>query len=172
VTRRDQAREGGKAKREAGIKSIVKNRRALFDYFVEERFEAGLQLLGTKVKSMRNGNVNLSDSYAAEQKGELYLVNCNIAPYSSSGPALNHIPMRPRKLLLHRREVDELLTKTNEKGYTLVPLELYFKDGRVKAEIGVCKGKAHGDKREAIAEREQNREIDRAMRGARKRGRE
>jgi SsrA-binding protein len=99
-------------------------------------------------------------------------VNCNIAPYAAAGEALNHVPLRPRKLLLHRREVDELIGKTAEQGYTLVPLSLYFKDGRAKAEIGVCKGKLHGDKREAIAEREQRREIDRAMRGAGKRSRD
>jgi SsrA-binding protein len=160
------------AKTETGIQSITKNRRALFDYFVEERFEAGLQLVGTEVKSLRAGTVNLSDSYAAPHKGELYLMNCNIAPYAASGALLNHAPLRQRKLLLHRKEVDELISKTNEKGYTLIPLSLYFKDGRAKAEIGVCRGKQHGDKREAIAEREQRREMDRAIRGARKRGRE
>jgi SsrA-binding protein len=155
--------------KDAGNKLIVKNRRAQFEYFVESRHEAGLQLLGTEVKSLRNGQVNLADAYALPEKNELFLVNCNIAPYGSSGLVLNHQPTRRRKLLLHRREVDELIRKTNEKGYTLVPLSLYFKDGRVKAEIGVCKGKEHGDKREAIAEREQKREMDRAIRGSRKR---
>jgi SsrA-binding protein len=154
------------------IKMIVKNRKAAFDYHIESRYEAGMQLLGTEVKSMRNGQVNLSDSYAEARKGELYLVNCNIAPYSSTGQLLNHLPMRPRKLLLHRREVEDLLEKLNEKGFTLIPLSLYFKGGFAKAEIGVCKGKLHGDKRAAIAEREQTREMDRAIRGAHKRGRE
>jgi SsrA-binding protein len=160
-----------KPRRDVVIKPIAKNRRALFNYSVESRYEAGLELYGTEVKSMREGTVNLSDAYAAPQRGELFLLNCNISPYGSAGQALNHIPLRPRKLLLHRREVDELIAKTNEEGYTLVPLSLYFKDGRAKAEIGVCKGKLRGDKRAAIAEREQRREIDRAVRGAHKRGR-
>jgi SsrA-binding protein len=156
----------------AGIKLIVKNRKASFDYHVESRYEAGLQLPGTEVKSLRAGQVNLSDSYAASKKGELFLVNCNIAPYASSGAALNHVPLRARKLLLNRRELEELNFKADERGYTLVPLSMYFKDGRAKVELGVCRGKLHGDKREAIAEREQRREMDRALRGAHKRGRE
>jgi SsrA-binding protein len=155
----------------AGDKLIVKNRRATFDYHVERRLEAGLQLLGTEVKSLRNGQVNLSDSYAAPQKGELFLVNCNIAPYASSGQMLNHAPLRPRKLILHRKEIDELTREVNEKGFTLVPLSLYWRGGRAKAEIGLCRGKTHGDRREAIQEREVKREIDRAMRGGRKPGR-
>ncbi len=160
-----------KASRDVVIQTIAKNRRALFNYSVESRVEAGLELYGTEVKSLREGTVNLADAYATPQKNQLFLVNCNISPYGSSGQALNHIPLRPRKLLLHRKEMDELISKANEDGYTLVPLSLYFKDGRAKAEIGVCKGKLRGDKRAAIAEREQRREIDRAVRGARKRGR-
>jgi SsrA-binding protein len=165
----DQSRTTGKPRRNAGIKVITQNRRALFHYFVEQRYEAGLQLLGTEVKSLRDGTVNLSDSYAAPQRGELFLLNCNIGPYAAGGQALNHVALRPRKLLLHKREVEALMAKTTQEGYTLIPLSLYFKDGRAKAEIGVCRGKEYGDKRHAIAEREQRREMDRAIRGARKR---
>lgn len=153
------------------IQMIVKNRRALHEYFVEDRYEAGLVLTGTEVKSLRDGAVNLSDAYATEEKGELFLVNCHIAPYKASGEHLNHPPLRKRKLLLNAREIEELGRATTQKGYTLIPLSLYFKNGRAKAEIGVCRGKAHGDKRQAIAEREQKREMDRALRGARRTGR-
>lgn len=149
--------------------TIIKNRRATFDYHVEKRFEAGIELLGTEVKSLRAGQVNVADAYAQTDKGQLFLVHLNIAPYKSSGPALNHEPTRKRRLLLHRHEIDELDEYVREKGYTLVPLSLYFKEGRVKVEIGLCRGKTHGDRREAIAERESRREIDRAMKGGRRR---
>lgn len=151
-----------------GTKLIVKNRRALFEFHVERRVEAGLQLVGTEVKSLRDGQVNLSDAYASPHKGELFLHNCNIAPYKASGEALNHSPLRLRKLLLNRREIDELTEDVVQKGLTLVPLSLYFKGGRVKVELGLCRGKSHGDKRDAIAERETKREVDRAMRGGRR----
>ncbi len=151
---------------------IVKNRRATFDFHVERRYEAGLQLTGTEVKSLREGQVNLADSYAQPDKGQLFLLHCNIAPYKASGPALNHAPMRPRRLLMHRREIDELTREVNEKGCTLVPLSLYWKDGRAKAELGLCRGKSHADRRDSIQERESKREIDRAMRGAAKRRRD
>lgn len=150
------------------VKLVVKNRRALFDFHVEKRYEAGLQLLGSEVKSLRDGGVNLSDAYAQPEKGELFLRNCHIAPYKSAPEGLNHEPLRPRRLLLHRRELDELSAAVREKGYTLVPLSIYFKEGRAKAEIGLCRGKTHGDRREAIAERESRREMDRAMRGAKR----
>ncbi len=160
------------AKRDGeAAKLIVKNRRASFDYHVLRRYEAGLELTGTEVKSLRAGQVSLSDSYAQVENGELFLLHCNIAPYQASGPALQHAPLRPRRLLLHRREIDELGREVREKGLTLVPLSLYWKEGRAKAEIGLCKGKTFGDRREAIAERESRREIDRALRGARKRSR-
>ena len=152
----------------AGIKEIVRNRRATFDYHVERRLEAGLELLGTEVKSLRDGQVNLADSYAQPDKGQLFLLHCNIAPYKAAGQALNHAPMRPRRLLLNRREMDELARVVAEKGFALIPLSLYWKNGFAKVELGVCRGKTHGDRREAIAERETRREMDRAMRGARK----
>ena len=152
-----------------GTKLIVRNKRAFFDYHVEKSYEAGLQLLGTEVKSLREGQVNMSDAYAAPEKDELFLHNLNIAPWRSATPEMNHSPLRRRKLLLHRREIEDLASKVREKGLTLVPLSLYFKDGRVKAEIGLCKGKTHGDRRQTIQERETKREIDRAMRGAKRR---
>lgn len=157
-----------KKKRDEGIELITKNRRALFDFSVERRIEVGLELLGTEVKSLRGGQVNLSDSYAMPEKGQLFLHNCNIAPYKSSGEALNHQPLRRRRLLLHRRELDELSAEVKERGYSLIPLSLYWKGGFAKAELGVCKGKTHGDRRDAIVEREHRRDIDRAVRGARK----
>jgi SsrA-binding protein len=147
---------------------IVKNRRATFDFHVERLFEAGLELLGTEVKSLREGQVNLADSYAQPDKGQLFLLHCNIAPYKASGPALNHAPMRPRRLLLNRREIDDITSEVAEKGLTLVPMSLYWKDGRAKVELGLCRGKTHGDRREAIQERETRREMDRAMRGAKR----
>ena len=156
------------AKKDGDSKLIVKNRRATFDFHVVRKVEAGLELTGTEVKSLRQGQVNLTDSYAQPEHGQLFLLHCNIAPYASSGPALQHVPTRPRRLLLHRREIDELTREVREKGLTLVPLSLYWKEGRAKAELGVCQGKTHADRREAIAERETKREIDRAMRGGRK----
>jgi SsrA-binding protein len=144
------------------VKLVAKNRRALFDYTVESRVEAGIQLLGTEVKSLREGRLQLSDAYAVGQRGELVLLNADIAPYAPAGPLLNHQSKRTRKLLLHRREIDRLLEQQQKGGYALVPLSVYFKDGRVKVELGVCKGKQTQDKRDAIAEREAKRDIDRA----------
>lgn len=158
-----------KAAAKDGTKLIVKNRRAYFDYHVEKSIEAGLQLVGTEVKSLREGQVNISDAYAAPDKDEIFLHNLNIAAWRSAVEAMNHAPLRRRKLLLHRREIEDLTSKVKEKGLTLVPLSLYFKDGRAKVELGLCKGKTHGDQRQAIQERETRREIDRAMRNARKR---
>jgi len=146
------------------VKIIAKNRRALFDYHVESRVEAGISLTGTEVKSLREGSAQLSDAYAVGQHGELFLLNAQIPPYKAAGPLLNHEPKRTRKLLLHRREIDRLLEQQQKGGYALIPLSLYFKDGRVKVEIGVAKGKREADKREAIAEKDAKREMDRARR--------
>ena len=146
------------------VKVIAKNRRAFFDYHVESRVEAGISLTGTEVKSLREGSAQLSDAYAVGQHGELFLLNAQIPPYKAAGPLLNHEPKRTRKLLLHRREIEKLLEKQEKAGYALIPLSLYFKEGRAKVEIGVCKGKAAFDKREAIAERDAKREMDRARR--------
>jgi SsrA-binding protein len=146
------------------VKIIAKNRRAFFDYHVESRVEAGISLTGTEVKSLREGSAQLSDAYAVGQHGELFLLNAQIPPYKAAGPLLNHEPKRTRKLLLHRREIDRLLEQQQKGGYALIPLSLYFKDGRVKVEIGVAKGKREADKRDAIAEKEAKREMDRARR--------
>src|SRR5207248_291307 len=120
--------EGGA---KAHVKLIAKNRRALFDYHVESRVEAGLALTGTEVKSLREGSAQLSDSYAIGQRGELFLLNAQIPPYKPAGPLSNHEPKRTRKLLLHRREIDRLLEQQQKGGYALIPLSIYFKDGRV-----------------------------------------
>jgi len=146
------------------VKIIAKNRRALFDYHVESRVEAGISLTGTEVKSLREGSAQLSDSYAIGQRGELFLLNAQIPPYKPAGPLLNHEPKRTRKLLLHRHEIDRLLEQQQKGGYALIPLSIYFKDGRVKVEIGVAKGKRAADKRDSIAEREARREMERARR--------
>jgi len=144
------------------LKVIVTNRRARFDYHVESKVECGIELVGTEVKSLRDGTVQMSDAYAVEQRGELFLMNLQIAHYNPAGPLSNHLPKRPRKLLLHRREIDKLFDQQQKAGYALIPLQLYFKDGRVKVELGVCKGKVGADKRDAMAERDAKREIDRA----------
>jgi len=146
------------------VKVIAKNRRAFFDYHVESRVEAGISLTGTEVKSLREGSAQLSDAYAVGQHGELFLLNAQIPPYKAAGPLLNHEPKRTRKLLLHRREIDKLLEQQQKGGYALIPISLYFKDGRVKVEIGVAKGKRAADKRDAIAEKDAKREMDRARR--------
>jgi len=146
------------------VKIIAKNRRAFFDYHVESRVEAGISLTGTEVKSLREGSAHLSDAYAVGHHGELFLLNAQIPPYKAAGPLLNHEPKRTRKLLLHRREIDRLLEQQQKGGYALIPLSLYFKDGRVKVEIGVAKGKRAADKRDAIAEKDAKREMDRARR--------
>jgi SsrA-binding protein len=146
------------------VKVIAKNRRALFDYHVESRVECGIALTGTEVKSLRDGSAQLSDSYAVGQRGELFLLNAQIPPYGAAGPLLNHEPKRTRKLLLHRREIDRLLEQQQKGGYTLIPLSIYFKDGRVKIELGVAKGKRAADKRQAMAEKDARREMERARR--------
>jgi SsrA-binding protein len=146
------------------VKVISVNRQAYHDYFVERTVEAGIVLLGTEIKSIREGRVNLRGSYAIVRNGELWLENAHIAAYEH-GNRFNHDPLRNRKLLLHRREIDQLLGKVATKGMTLVPLKLYLKGGRAKVELGLCRGKKLYDKREAIAERETKREIERIVRG-------
>ena len=146
----------------AGEKLIVENRRARHEYHLGDRFEAGLVLQGTEVKSIRAGNVNLRDSYARAEKGEIWLWNAHISPFDQ-GNRWNHEPRRPRKLLLHTREIGRLATKASEGGNTLVPLRLYDKNGRIKLELALGKGKRQYDKRAAIAERESKREIQRVI---------
>lgn len=147
----------------APIKVISINRQAYHDYYVEQTVEAGISLVGTEIKSIREGRVNLRGSYAIARNGELWLENAHIAVYEH-GNRYNHEPMRNRKLLLHRREIDQLMSKVATKGLTLIPLKLYLKGGRAKIELGLCRGKKLYDKREAIAERDAKREIERVVR--------
>ena len=143
-------------------KLIAQNRKARYDYLVEDTVEAGVALVGTEVKSCREGKVNLADAYAAIRDGEAWLMQCHIAPYSH-GNRENHDPMRPRKLLLHRGEIDRLAAKVAQDGRTLVPLKLYFKHGLAKAEIAVARGKKSFDKRASIAKRDADRQIQREL---------
>ena len=149
--------------RPTGIKLIAQNKKAYHDYHIEETVEAGVVLTGTEVKSLRAGRANLRDSYAAMEKGELFLIGVHISPYEQ-GNIFNHDPLRSRKLLLHARELRRLYGKVQVAGYTLVPTKLYFKDGRVKVEIGLAKGKTTYDKRQSLATKEAQRDIERAFR--------
>jgi SsrA-binding protein len=143
-------------------KTIATNRKARHDYFIEDTFEAGLVLTGTEIKSIRAGRVNLRDSFAMVKEGELWLMNAHIAPYDQ-GTYTNHEPRRPRKLLMHRREINRIAGKLQEKGFTLVPLRLYLKNNRAKVELGLARGKKQYDKRAALREKETRREIDRVV---------
>ncbi len=149
-------------KSDAPEKLIAANRKALHDYFILDRLEAGLALLGTEVKSIRAGRINLKDSYAAVREGQAYLHNCHVSPYSH-GNRENHDPTRTRKLLLHAREIRKLIGKTQEKGLTLVPLRVYLKRGRIKVELGIARGKKLYDKRETERRKEVDREAKAAM---------
>jgi len=141
---------------------IAKNKKAWHDYFVDETYEAGIALFGTEVKSIRAGAVNLKDSYCSVEKGELFAVGIHISPYEK-GNIFNREPLRDRKLLMHKREILKLSGLVAQKGYTLVPLSLYFSGKNVKLEIGLCRGKKLYDKRDAAAEKQANREMDRRM---------
>ena len=149
-----------------GTKPIAENRRARHDYHLLERFEAGVQLTGTEVKSLREGGAQLAQAYAEIRDGEAWLVGATIAEYAQ-GNVRNHAPDRPRKLLLHRREIDSLYGMVREKGLTLVPTRLYFKDGRVKVELAVARGKERIDKRRDLAERDAKRQMERALKARR-----
>lgn len=144
-----------------GFKLIAENKKARHDYFIEEAFEAGIELSGTEVKSMRQGKSNLKDSHVLVRGGELFVIGMHISPYEQ-GNVFNKDPMRTRKLLMHRREIDRLYGKIKQDGYTLIPLKTYFKGGLVKVEIALAKGKKLHDKREDAAIRDMNRDIDRA----------
>jgi len=158
----DKARAAAKVD-DLGIKVVARNRRARHDFDLLEKVEAGLVLTGTEVKSLRNGKANLEDAYAEVDRGEVWLLGCDIPEYLQAN-RMNHAPKRPRKLLLHRREISKLETKTNEKGITLVPLSLYFKKGIAKLELCVARGRKTFDKREAIKKQDAKRDMDRAMR--------
>ena len=155
-----------KTEREKAQSSIAENRKAFHDFHLMETFEAGLVLLGTEVKAIREGRVNLRDSFARVEDGEVFLYNVHISPYSHRGYA-DHEPLRRRKLLLHRDEIRKLIGKTVEKGMTLVPVRLYFKNGRVKVAVSLAKGKKDYDKRETIKRREADRETRAAVKSAR-----
>jgi len=144
------------------MKVVCQNRKAYHDYHIDETVESGIALLGTEVKSLREGKANLKDSYVIIKGEEVFLLNCHISPYSH-GNIMNHDPLRTRKLLLHKKEISRLSGKVIAKGYTLIPLKLYFKDSFAKVEIGLAKGKKLFEKRDTIKEREARREIERAM---------
>jgi len=144
------------------MKIIDKNKKAFFDYFIDEKMEAGIALKGSEVKSIRCGDVSLKDCFCHVQSGEVYLKNCYIAPYSK-GSYFNEEPRRDRKLLLHRREIDKIIGKIKEKGLTLIPLSIYLDKGLVKLEVGLCKGKKLHDKRQSIKEKDIQREQQREM---------
>ena len=137
----------------SGTKTIAQNRKAYHDYFVEDRYEAGIELFGTEVKSIRAGTLNLKDAFCVAKDGEVYAYSFHISPYD-----------RPKRLLLHKREIRKLHDLQKQEGYALIPLSVYFKNSRVKVELGLCKGKKTYDKREAVAKRDAKREMDRAMR--------
>jgi SsrA-binding protein len=145
-----------------GEKLICNNKKAFHDYSIEERFEAGMVLTGTEVKSLRMGKANLSDSFAMVRDGEIFLHNLHISPYDF-GNRQNHDPDRMRKLLMHKQEILRLFGKVREQGYTLVPLRLYFKDGKVKAELGLAKGKKLYDKREDLKKKDMKRDVAQAL---------
>ena len=150
------------AEKKQASRVIAQNRKAWHDYFVDEKYEAGLALYGTEVKSIRCGAVNLKDSYCSLKNGELFVIGMHISPYEK-GNIFNREPLRDRKLLMHKREIMKLAGLTTQKGYTLVPLQVYFKGSRLKVEIGLCRGKKLYDKRDSIAKAESDREIERRL---------
>ena len=143
-------------------KLISNNKKAFHDYFIDEKIEAGIELFGTEVKSVRTGNVNLKDSYVSLRTGEAILIGMHISPYEQ-GNIFNRDPLRERRLLLHKKEIMRLIGKTKEKGYSLIPLSVYFLGSKVKVELGLARGKKAYDKRESIAERDAKRSMDRAV---------
>ena len=150
-----------------GIKIIAENKKAYHDYYIEERYEAGVALSGTEVKSLRAGRINLKDSYVQVKDGEMWLVGVHISPYEN-GNRFNLDPERTRKLLMHKKEIIRLYSTVKQDGLTLVPTMCYFKDSKVKFEIGLARGKKDYDKREVLAQKQANRDIDRAMKNAKK----
>ena len=146
----------------SNIKIICQNKKARYEYFIEDTLEAGIALMGTEVKSLRDGKASLTESYASVEQGEVFLYHCHISPYTPANQ-FNHDPIRKRKLLLHKKEIDRLIGRTREKGYSLIPLKMYFKNGRAKVELSLAKGKKHYDKRSVIKQRETEREIRQAM---------
>lgn len=154
-----------------GTKLIAPNKKARHDYFVIDSYEAGIELFGTEVKSIRRGQVNLKDSYCFIDKGEIFASGIHISPYEQ-GNIFNRDPLRIRRLLMHKKEINKLLGLVGQQGYTLVPLSMYFRGSRVKLEIGLCKGKKLYDKRDSDAERQANRDIERSVKGFNAKSRE
>lgn len=151
------------------VKIVAKNSKAFHDYFIEDRYEAGIELFGTEVKSIRGSQMNLKDSYCISKDGEMHVHGMHISPYEK-GNIFNKDPLRPRRLLLHKREIIKLHAKVKQDGYSIVPLSVYFKDSRVKIEIGLARGKKLYDKRDAAAAKDAKREIDRTMKSRRNSG--
>jgi SsrA-binding protein len=151
---------------EGGVKVVARNRRARHEFDLLEKVEAGIVLTGTEVKSLRNGKASLEEAYAGVDDGEVWLYGCDIPEYTQAN-RMNHKPKRPRKLLLHRREISKLVARAADKGFTLVPLQIYFKKGMAKVEISVARGRKLYDKREALKKQDAKRDIDRALRGRR-----
>ena len=145
-----------------GVKRLAENRKARHDYSIEDSYEAGIELYGTEVKSIRAGTVNLKDSFCVIKNGEIFAHNFHISPYEK-GNIFNREPLRPKRLLMHKREIARLFAKVSREGYTLVPLKLYLKNSRVKMEVGLCKGKKQYDKRQSEMERQASREMERQM---------
>jgi len=158
----------GKKKQKTSSATIAKNRKAFHDYFVEDRFEAGLALEGWEVKSLRDGRAQLKESYVIVRNGEVFLFGAHFSPLVSASTHVNPDPIRTRKLLLHREEISKLIGAVDRKGYTMIPLSLYWKHGRAKLEIGLAKGKAKADKRATIKDRERAREAERALKSAKR----
>ena len=148
--------------KQSAEQNICINRQARHNYFIDEVYEAGLVLVGSEVKSLRDGKANLKDSYARIQKGEAFLVNAHVSPYAGANQ-FNHEPTRTRKLLLHQREIERLTGKTKERGFTLIPLRMYFKNGKAKVELGLARGKKLYDKRETLRRKVAQREVERAI---------
>lgn len=146
-----------------GTKQVTANKKAWHDYFVEEKYEAGIELAGTEVKSIRQGHINLKDSYCTFKDGEIFVRGMHISPYEK-GNIFNKDPLRVRRLLMHKKEIVQLLSKTKQDGYSVIPLAVYFKSSRVKLEIGLCKGKKLHDKRDDMAAKDAQRDIQRALR--------
>ena len=146
----------------ASLKTIAQNKKARHDYFIEESYEAGIELFGTEVKSIRQGRVNLKDSWCSIDKGEIFVNGMHISPYEQ-GNIFNRDPMRVRKLLMHKKEITRLYGIVKQTGYSLIPISLYFKDSRVKLQVGLCKGKKLYDKREDVAKRAAKRDMERAV---------
>jgi len=152
-------------------KAVSRNKKAYHDYFIEETYEAGIELYGTEIKSIRQGSVNLKDSWCQIKNGEIFALGMHISPYEK-GNIFNRDPMRPKRLLMHKREISKLFGLTKQQGYAIIPLSVYFVNGRAKLEVGLCKGKKLYDKRDAAAERDAKRNIDRTLKSSGKNSRD